>query len=73
LLGELIGRCEAGPWRQMIAVIGGTGGESSIALHRRLGFRAVGTFTSVGFKFGQWVDTVLMQRPLGEGDRTPPA
>ena len=72
LLGALIARCEAGPWRQMLAVIGDSGNEGSIALHRRLGFQTVGTLRSVGFKLGRWVDTVLMQRPLGEGDRSPP-
>lgn len=72
LLGELIRRCEAGPWRQMLAVIGNSGNEGSIALHRRLGFETVGTFKSAGFKFGGWVDTVLMQRPLGEGDGSLP-
>jgi L-amino acid N-acyltransferase YncA len=72
LLGELITRCEQGQWRQMLAVIGNSGNASSIALHRRLGFRIIGTFESVGFKLGQWVDTVLMQRALGEGDQTPP-
>lgn len=73
LLGALIERCEAGPWRQMLAVIGNSGNEGSIALHRRLGFEAVGTLRSVGFKLGRWVDTVLMQRSLGQGDRTLPA
>lgn len=73
LLGELIARCEQGPWRQMLAVIGNSGNAGSIALHRRLGFEPVGTFRSVGFKLGQWVDSVLMQRPLGEGDGTAPA
>jgi phosphinothricin acetyltransferase len=73
LLGELIVLCEQGPWRQMLAVIGNSGNAGSIALHRRLGFRVIGTFESVGFKLGQWVDTVLMQRALGEGDRRPPA
>lgn len=72
LLAALIARCEKGPWRQMLAVIGNSGNEGSITLHRRMGFRHVGTFTSVGFKFGGWVDTVLMQRPLGEGDETLP-
>ncbi|MFC7399865.1 GNAT family N-acetyltransferase [Chelatococcus sp. GCM10030263] len=72
LLSALIDRCETGPWRQMLAVIGNSGNEGSIALHRRLGFQPVGTLTSVGFKLGQWVDTVLMQRPLGRGDATPP-
>jgi phosphinothricin acetyltransferase len=73
LLGELIARCERGNWRQMLAVIGNSGNAGSLALHRRMGFQPVGTLTSVGFKFGRWVDTVLMQRPLGDGDGTLPA
>lgn len=71
LLSTLIARCEAGPWRQMVAVIGNSGNAGSIALHRRLGFHEVGTLTAVGFKLGRWVDTVLMQRALGPGDGTP--
>jgi len=65
LLSALIARCEAGPWRQMIAVIGNSGNAGSIALHARLGFEHVGVLRNVGFKHGRWVDTVLMQRPLG--------
>ena len=72
LLSALIERCEAGPWRQMLAVIGDSGNEGSIALHRRMGFKDVGTFVAVGFKFGRWIDSVLMQRPLGEGSETLP-
>lgn len=73
LLAALIARCEAGPWRQMVAVIGNSGNQGSIALHEALGFRHVGTLVSVGFKHGGWVDTVLMQRPLGVGDSSPPS
>lgn len=73
LLGALIGRCEAGPWRQMIAIIGDAGNAGSIALHRRFGFHHAGTLTSVGFKFGRWVDSVVMQRALGPGDAAPPS
>lgn len=73
LLGELIAQCEAGPWCQMMAVIGHSGNTASIALHRRWGFRPVGTLRSVGFKLGRWVDTVLMQRALGKGDGLPPS
>jgi L-amino acid N-acyltransferase YncA len=73
LLGAVITRCEWGPWRQMLAVIGDSGNAASIAVHRRLGFRLTGTFDAVGFKLGRWVDTVLMQRPLGSGDRSPPS
>ncbi|QND45389.1 N-acetyltransferase (plasmid) [Rhizobium lusitanum] len=72
LLQELIVRCEKGPWRQMLAVIGNSGNAGSLALHRRMGFQPIGTFKSAGFKLGRWVDTVLMQRALGEGDTTSP-
>lgn len=74
LLSALITRCEAGPWRQMMATIGqGDGNRGSIALHTRMGFTRIGALRSVGFKHGQWLDTVLMQRPLGVGDGTLPA
>lgn len=73
LLAGLIERCEAGPWRQMIAVIGDSANAGSIALHQRLGFREVGTLEGTGFKLGQWVDTVLMQRTLGPGATAPPS
>lgn len=73
LLEGLIARCEGGPWRQMVAVIGNSRNERCIALHRGLGFSNVGTLKAVGFKFGQWADTVLMQRPLGEGEWSLPA
>jgi phosphinothricin acetyltransferase len=66
LLAELIARCEAGPWQQMVAVIGNSGNSGSIGLHEKFGFTHVGTLRSVGFKLGQWVDTVLMQRPIGD-------
>lgn len=72
LLAALIARCEAGAWRQMIAIIGDTGNAASIALHRRHGFDQVGTLRAVGFKLGRWVDTVLMQRALGPGAAAPP-
>lgn len=72
LLEELIVRCEAKGRRLMIAVIGDSQNVPSIALHARCGFRVSGVLRSVGFKLGRWVDTVLMERVLGEGDRTPP-
>lgn len=72
LLAGLIERCEAGDWRQMIAVIGDRENAGSIALHRRLGFRESGTLEAVGFKLGRWVDTVVMQRTLGPGSGIPP-
>jgi L-amino acid N-acyltransferase YncA len=72
LLGELIRRCELLDYRQLIAVIGDSANTASIALHASLGFLRVGTLRSAGFKLGRWVDSVLMQRPLGRGDATPP-
>jgi L-amino acid N-acyltransferase YncA len=65
LLPALIDACEGAGRRQMIAVIGDSGNIASIRLHERFGFRDAGVLRSVGFKFGQWLDTVLMQRPLG--------
>ncbi len=72
LLERLIVEAETRGFRQMIAVIGDSANASSIELHRALGFRLVGTFDNVGFKFGRWLDAVLMQRPLGEGAGTLP-
>ncbi len=56
--------CERGPWRQMVAIVGDSGNLSSIALHRRFGFELTGTLRAVGFKFGRWVDTPILQRAL---------
>jgi len=72
LVGALIEQCTAKGFRQMLAVIGDSGNHGSVGLHRNLGFRDVGLLPSVGFKFGRWVDVVVMQRPLGEGDATTP-
>ncbi|MGA8550774.1 MAG: N-acetyltransferase family protein, partial [Stellaceae bacterium] len=67
LLSALIERCAAQGYRQMVAVIGGSDQWPSIRLHAALGFSRVGLLPAVGFKFGGWIDTVLMQRALGEG------
>jgi phosphinothricin acetyltransferase len=72
LLEHLIEGCAACGCRQMVAVIGDTGNAASIRLHEACGFARVGMLPSVGFKFGRWVDSVLMQRGLGDGDRSPP-
>jgi phosphinothricin acetyltransferase len=73
LLRELIERCERLGYRSVIAVIGDSGNSASINLHASFGFLRVGTLRSAGFKFGRWVDSVLMQRMLGPGDATPPS
>jgi phosphinothricin acetyltransferase len=72
LLEALIRECEALGYRQLVAVIGDSAHAASINLHASFGFLRVGTLRSVGFKFGRWVDSVLMQRPLGPGDGSPP-
>lgn len=72
LLAQVIARCEALGCRQMVAVIGDSANRASIELHARLGFVPVGTLVGVGFKFGRWVDSVLMQRALGPGAETLP-
>ncbi len=72
LLDELIRRCTALGYRQMVAVIGDSDNRPSIHLHESHGFQHTGTLTAIGFKFGRWVDSVIMQRALGPGDSTLP-
>lgn len=72
LLSAVIDRCASVGCRQMIAVIGDSGNAASIGLHRSLGFEPAGLLKAVGFKFGRWVDSVLMQRPLSHGDTVLP-
>lgn len=72
LLAELIARCTALGARQMFAVIGDSANAGSVALHRRCGFSDVGVMRSAGWKFDRWLDVVLMQRALGEGDNSTP-
>lgn len=73
LLAELIARCEAAGARQMLAVIGDSDNRGSIGVHTALGFQHTGLLKSSGWKFGRWLDVVLMQRQLGTGDTTSPA
>ena len=73
LLQRLIVESEARGYRQMIAVIGDSANAGSIGVHMKTGFAMVGTHPNVGFKFGRWLDTVMMQRSLGEGATTVPA
>lgn len=71
LLRELIRQCEQRGFRQMVAVVGNSANTGSLRVHEAQGFTRVGTLGCVGYKFGQWVDTVLMQRPLGDGAASP--
>lgn len=72
LLAELMARCEAAGARQMLAVIGDAANAGSIGVHATLGFEHTGVLKSSGWKFGRWLDVVLMQRRLGPGDSTAP-
>jgi len=73
LLESVITQSEKAGFRQMIAVIGDSANTASIAVHRAAGFVHTGVLENVGFKFGRWIDTVIMQRPLGSGAATSPA
>jgi phosphinothricin acetyltransferase len=73
LLAELMARCEAAGTRQMLAVIGDSANLGSIGVHRALGFEQVGLMKSSGWKFERWLDVVIMQKSLGQGDATSPA
>jgi L-amino acid N-acyltransferase YncA len=56
----------------MIAVIGDSANIASTVLHRKCGFQFCGTVHAVGFKNGRWLDSVTMQRALGDGDTSLP-
>jgi L-amino acid N-acyltransferase YncA len=71
LLARVLERSAELGYRQMVAVIGGSETLPSIRLHAALGFSHVGALTGIGFKFGRWVDSVLMQRALGPGGTLP--
>lgn len=71
LLAGLVDRCTTLGFRQMVAVIGGAS-PASIALHQGQGFELSGTLKGTGFKHGRWLDTVMMQRPLGQGNASDP-
>ncbi len=72
LLTELLARCERAGMRKAIAVIGDSANAGSIGLHKALGFEHTGTVTACGWKFGRWLDIVLMEKTLGAGDRSAP-
>jgi L-amino acid N-acyltransferase YncA len=73
LLAALVREAEAAGIRKLIAVIGDSNNAGSVGVHRALGFAPVGVIQSCGWKFGRWLDIVLMEKPLGDADRTAPA
>jgi len=64
LLEVLLEQAKAAGVKEVVAVISDKGAESSIALHERFGFKHQGHLGKVGFKFGRWLGTVLMQKSL---------
>lgn len=73
VLGEVLAACEALGVRQVMAVIGDSGNQASIGLHRALGFTPAGVGRNLGFKHGRWVDIVWMQKALNGGADTAPS
>lgn len=71
LLQALISECEQREFRQMLALIGDSANTGSLRLHQTCGFEPAGIWKSSGWKFGRWIDVVVMQRPLGAGDGAP--
>lgn len=67
LLNKLVDACTALGFRQMIAVIGDSNQAASIGVHMACGFESAGNLRNIGWKFGRWLDTPLMQRALGPG------
>lgn len=72
LLAELLAQAQRAGVRKLIAVIGDSANAGSIGVHRALGFRDVGVLRSCGWKFGRWLDVVMMDRALGQADTTSP-
>ena len=71
LLNALVDACAVADYRQIIGYVDGAN-LASLRLHEVCGFREVGRLASIGFKFGRWSDSVVVQRPLGPGANTPP-
>lgn len=72
LMNELLIQLERRGVRKVMAVIGDSANVGSVGLHRSVGFEQAGLIQSCGWKFGRWLDIVLMQKAIGDGDRTPP-
>lgn len=73
LLAELCLQAERAGVRKMLAVIGDSANAGSIGVHSALGFTHAGVLKSCGWKFERWLDVVLMEKVLGNGDTTAPA
>lgn len=72
LLRHVIAWAESHGYRQMIAIVGDSNNQGSLKVHQQVGFTRIGTLKDIGFKHGRWLDTVLLQRNLGEGNSSLP-
>jgi L-amino acid N-acyltransferase YncA len=72
LLSDIIKICTAQGYRQMIAVVGDSENAMSIDFHRKMGFKHTGSIKAIGYKFGRWMDSVLLQLPLGDSNKSHP-
>ncbi len=72
LLAALIKECSKRGFRQMITYVSDSDNEAAIRLHKKGGFKEVGRLKAVGFKFDRWLETIIMQLPLGDGHKTLP-
>jgi phosphinothricin acetyltransferase len=73
LLAALIEQAQQAGLRKLIAVIGDSANAASIGVHRSQGFEPAGVIRNCGWKFDRWLDIVLMEKTLGDGDRSAPA
>jgi phosphinothricin acetyltransferase len=72
-LVELMAQAERAGVRKLIAVIGDSANQGSIGVHKACGFKPVGVLANCGWKFGRWLDVVLMDRTIGLGSSEAPA
>lgn len=72
LLAELLAVLERSGIRKVMAVIGDSANAGSVGVHRALGFTEIGVVKACGWKFGRWLDIVLMEKAIGAADTTPP-
>ena len=71
LLPALVEACAAAGYRQMIAYVDSENA-ASLRLHEACGFVRVAYLAGIGFRFGRWTDSVMLQRVLGPGASEPP-
>jgi len=64
LMARMLDDAKAAGIKEVIAVIADKGADASIAMHEKFGFTKIGEMGKVGYKFGRWLGTVLMQKSL---------